>query len=208
MMQVIGETGVPLSELQRLGRACATLPDFVQPHRVINKLYEQRRAMTRGDPDDCSVDWALAEQLAWASLLAEGVHVRISGQDVERGTFSHRHAVVQDQKTFEKYTPLKHLAPAPGGNFPAPFEICNSSLSEYGVLGFELGYSLESARALVVWEAQFGDFANCAQPIIDQCISSAEVKWQQQTGLVLLLPHGLEGGAPEHSSARFERCTV
>jgi len=148
-----------------------------------------------------SPNWASAEALAFGTLLAEGFHVRLSGQDVERGTFSHRHAVVHDQKNLgDKYCALRHLAP-----HQAQFDACNSNLSEYGVLGFELGYALENPASLILWEAQFGDFANTAQCIIDQFLCCGEQKWLRQSGLVLLLPHGYEGQGPEHSSARLER---
>ena len=146
-------------------------------------------------------DWAMAESFAYGSLLKEGIHVRLSGQDVERGTFSHRHHVLhhqtQDKST---YKPLANLYPD-----QAPYSISNSSLSEYGILGFELGYSMTNPNALVLWEAQFGDFANTAQCIIDQFISSGQAKWVRQSGLVMLLPHGMEGMGPEHSSAKPER---
>ena len=191
-------TGMDLQSLTELTEALTRLPEeAISPHRVVRALYRQRSHMIRDD----SIDWALAEQLAWASCLVRGVHVRITGQDVERGTFSHRHAVVHDQQVADKkYTPLHHLSPT-----QAPFEICNSSLSEFAVLGFELGYSLDRQASLIIWEAQFGDFANTAQCIIDQFVASAEAKWHLQTGLVMLLPHGLEGAGPEHSSARLER---
>src|ERR1051325_10029311 len=145
------------------------------------------------------LDWAAAEALAFASLTAEGFRVRLSGQDSERGTFSHRHAVLHDYETGEKYFSLRHL-PHQGS-----IEIVNSPLSETGVLGFEYGFSLDCPRSLVLWEAQFGDFWNVAQPIVDQFIASGEDKWQQLSSLVLLLPHGFEGQGPEHSSARLER---
>ena len=162
---------------------------------------KQNKEDAAGGAGAGAADWALAEQLAWGSLLRDGHHVRVSGQDVERGTFSHRHAVIQDQERFgDTYVPLAAV-----GAGAADFSICNSPLSEYAVLGFELGYSLENPGALVVWEAQFGDFANTAQCIIDQFLCAGESKWQLQTGLVVLLPHGLEGGGPEHSSARLER---
>lgn len=141
-----------------------------------------------------------AEALAFGTLVKEGNYVRVGGQDVERGTFSQRHAVLHDQLSEATYTPLSHVDPK-----QAPFEICNSSLSEYGALGFELGYSLVDPQNLTMWEAQFGDFANNAQTIIDQYIASGERKWLQRTGLVLSLPHGYDGQGPEHSSARIER---
>ena len=190
-------TGVDDAILCDLARSITRLPPELAPHRVVNALYKQRSKMV----DDREIDWALAEQLAWASCLVSGVHVRLSGQDVERGTFSHRHAVIHDQKRFgERYVPLQHLSPT-----QAPFEICNSSLSEFAVLGFELGCSLERIPSLIMWEAQFGDFANTAQCVIDQFIAAGESKWNTPSALVMLLPHGLEGSGPEHSSARLER---
>lgn len=148
-----------------------------------------------------TVDWALAEYMAFGSLLKEGIHVRLSGQDVERGTFSHRHHVLHDQNVDKRTCiPMNHLWPN-----QAPYTVCNSSLSEYGVLGFELGFAMASPNALVLWEAQFGDFNNMAQCIIDQFICPGQAKWVRQNGIVLLLPHGMEGMGPEHSSARPER---
>ncbi len=149
--------------------------------------------MARGEHP---LDWSVAESLAFATLATEGVRVRLSGQDSARGTFSQRHAVLHDFENGEMYTPLQHLARG-----QAPFEVCNSPLSETGVLGFEYGYSLDCANGLVLWEAQFGDFVNAAQVIVDQFIVSAEKKWGQASGLVLLLPHGLEG----HGARTFQR---
>jgi len=192
------DTGVEMATLREIGEAITTLPDDFAPHRMVGKFYKQRNEMIQSGK---AIDWALAEQLAWATLLAEGNHVRISGQDVERGTFSHRHCLVHDQKEYgRKYVPLQHIKPT-----QAQFSACNSSLSEFAVLGFELGFSLENPASLVMWEAQFGDFANTAQCMIDQFISSGEQKWLRQSGLCMLLPHGYEGQGPEHSSARLER---
>jgi len=191
-------TGVEKDTLLELGRAISKLPDGFTPHRNIKKVYTQRAKMCE---EGKGFDWAMGEQLAWASLLKEGNHVRISGQDVERGTFSHRHCVIHDQKEWgTKYCALNNIDPG-----QAAFMACNSSLSEFGVLGFELGYALENPASLIMWEAQFGDFANTAQCMIDQFISSGEQKWLRQVGLVMMLPHGYEGQGPEHSSARLER---
>jgi len=163
-------------------------------------VYDARKQMIESGE---GVDWALAEALAFGTLLEEGNHVRLSGQDVERGTFSHRHALLHDQNTGARCVPLRSVyGDSKPHNF---FTVSNSSLSEFGVLGFELGYSLENPNSLVLWEAQFGDFANSAQIIIDQFISSGEAKWLRQTGLTLLLPHGYDGQGPEHSSCRVER---
>jgi len=158
---------------------------------------QDRGAMIR---EGKNLDWAMGELLAYASLLNEGVTVRFTGQDVERGTFSHRHAVLIIEDSAASYTPLNNISDS-----QARFEIYNSLLSEYGVLGFEYGYAMASPQSLVIWEAQFGDFVNGAQIIIDQFITSAEEKWRVMSGLVLLLPHGFEGQGPEHSSARMER---
>lgn len=195
----IRNTGVPMDLLKEVGYSITTLPSHFHPHRQIAKVYQNRREMVEGK---LGVDWGMAEALAFGTLLAEGNHVRLSGQDVERGTFSHRHAVVHDQRTGDKYTPLGHVF---RGQKPGQFTVSNSSLSEYGVLGFELGYSIENPNALVIWEAQFGDFANGAQIVFDQFVSSGEAKWLRQTGLTVLLPHGYDGQGPEHSSARMER---
>jgi 2-oxoglutarate dehydrogenase E1 component len=179
-----------------LDRLTETPADFT-PHPKIKRLLAQRREMGHGERP---LDWATAESLAFATLLEAGHRVRLTGQDSQRGTFSQRHAVLHDYETGALHTPLAHLADGQG-----PIEIVNSSLSEVGVMGFEYGYSLDSPSALVMWEAQFGDFVNGAQVIIDQFLVSAEAKWRRLSGLVLLLPHGFEGQGPEHSSARLER---
>ncbi|KAE9450982.1 hypothetical protein C3L33_17148, partial [Rhododendron williamsianum] len=185
--------------LKTVGKAIATLPEAFKPHKQVKKIYGDRAKMIETGE---GVDWAVAEALAFATLLVEGNHVRLSGQDVERGTFSHRHSVLHDQESGEIYCPLDHVVM---NQDPEMFTVSNSSLSEFGVLGFELGYSMENPNALVMWEAQFGDFANGAQVIFDQFVSSGEAKWLRQTGLVVLLPHGYDGQGPEHSSARLER---
>jgi 2-oxoglutarate dehydrogenase E1 component len=192
-----GVTGVDLDLLREVGRKITTIPKTFHPHKTIARIMAARRKMI---DDGAGLDWATAESLAFATLLVEGYRVRLSGQDSERGTFSQRHAVLMDQENEKKYTPLKHVAKE-----QAEFEVINSMLSEEAVLGFEYGYSLAEPNALVLWEAQFGDFANGAQVIIDQFISSGERKWLRMSDLVLLLPHGYEGQGPEHSSARLER---
>jgi len=191
------ETGVPLETLHRLTERITTLPDGFRPHPKVQRLLAMRAQMGRGD-QPC--DWGMGEHLAFASLVDEGRLVRLSGQDSQRGTFTHRHAVIVDQRTEVEYAPLEHVRAGQGR-----FRVYNSPLSEAGVLGFEYGYSLDYPDALIMWEAQFGDFVNGAQVIIDQFISSAEDKWQRLSGLVMLLPHGYEGQGPEHSSARLER---
>jgi len=190
------ETKVSEKEMIELAKAISTLPSGKKFFKKIEKLFDERRKMS----DTKVFDWAMGELLAYATLLKEGFRVRISGQDVERGTFSHRHAVLTLEDSEEEYIPLAQL----NGDI-AKFEIYNSHLSEYGVLGFEYGYALANPMALTIWEAQFGDFVNGAQIIIDQFITSAETKWQRANGLVMLLPHGFEGQGPEHSSARIER---
>jgi 2-oxoglutarate dehydrogenase E1 component len=191
------ETGVAIEELARLSERITELPEGFEVHPKLAKLLARRRKVI---PEGGAVDWGLAEALAFGSLLLEGRGVRLSGQDCTRGTFSHRHAGVVDQRTGQEYLPLAHLSPSQGR-----FEVYDSLLSEAAVLGFEYGYSLADPETLVLWEAQFGDFANGAQVIIDQFITSAHVKWQRMSGLVMLLPHGYEGQGPEHSSARIER---
>ncbi|KAI8096651.1 oxoglutarate dehydrogenase, E1 component [Halteromyces radiatus] len=190
-------TGVNKEVLEHIGKALTTLPDGFHVHRSLKRILQNRdKSVQEGN----NIDWATAEALAWGSLLMEGHHIRMSGQDVERGTFSQRHSVVFDQKTGTPYNSLNHISPE-----QKKLSISNSSLSEFGVLGFELGYSLVDPNTLVMWEAQFGDFANNAQCIVDQFIAAGEQKWLQRTGLVMTLPHGYDGQGPEHSSARIER---
>ena len=192
-----GVTGVDLERLKEIGRKLTTIPKGFTPHKTIARIMANRRKMIE---EGSGIDWATAELLAFGTLLTEGFRVRLSGQDSERGTFSQRHSVLMDQENEKKYTPLKHITKTQG-----VFEVINSMLSEEAVLGFEYGYSLAEPNALVLWEAQFGDFANGAQVVIDQFISSGERKWLRMSGLVMLLPHGYEGQGPEHSSARLER---
>ncbi|MGA9540332.1 MAG: 2-oxoglutarate dehydrogenase E1 component [Methyloceanibacter sp.] len=192
-----GLTGVDLDVLREVGHKLTEIPPTLTPHKTIARIMSTRR---QSIDEGKGIDWATAESLAYGTLLVEGFKIRLSGQDSERGTFSHRHSVLMDQVNENKYTPLKHL-----GKEQGDFEVINSMLSEEAVLGFEYGYSLAEPNALVLWEAQFGDFANGAQVIIDQFISSGERKWLRMSGLVLLLPHGYEGQGPEHSSARLER---
>jgi 2-oxoglutarate dehydrogenase E1 component len=191
------DTRVAPERLRELLISQTLLPESFHPHRQVERLLSARRQMAEGERP---LDWGAAEAIAFATLVTEGVRVRLTGQDSGRGTFSHRHAVLHDIENGAPYVPLCHLAPD-----QAPIEIYNSPLSEIGVLGFEYGYSLDWPDGLVLWEAQFGDFANTAQVIIDQFIVSAEDKWKRLSGLVLLLPHGFEGQGPEHSSARIER---
>ena len=190
-------TKTDLKTLQNVAKIMTTLPQGFTPHPKLQKLLDGRAAMMEGEGH---IDWGMAELLSYGSLMFEGTPVRISGQDVERGTFTHRHAVYYDVKTGESYTPLSQIRPQ-----DVEFVAYNSLLSEYAVLGFEYGNSSSDPTFLTIWEAQFGDFANGAQIIIDQFISSAEQKWQRMSGLVMLLPHGYEGQGPEHSSARLER---
>lgn len=190
------ETGVSLKKLKELGEKLASLPDGKEIFRKVQKLFKDRLNMIEND----KLDWGMAEMLAYATLLVEGHPIRISGQDVERGTFSHRHAVVKTENEDEEIIPLNLLQES-----QAKLSIYNSHLSEYGVLGFDYGYSLASPNGLTIWEAQFGDFMNGAQIMIDQFITSGEDKWNVHSGLVMLLPHGYEGQGSEHSSARMER---
>jgi 2-oxoglutarate dehydrogenase E1 component len=192
-----GITGVEIERLKTIGRRITSIPQDFHAHKAVRRLLDRRRAMIDSGE---GVDWSMAEHLAFGSLLADGFPVRLSGQDSERGTFSQRHSVLIDQETERRWTPLKHVA-----NDQAHFEVINSMLSEEAVLGFEYGYSLAEPNALVMWEAQFGDFANGAQVVFDQFISSGERKWLRMSALVCLLPHGYEGQGPEHSSARLER---
>ncbi|HNT19697.1 MAG TPA: 2-oxoglutarate dehydrogenase E1 component, partial [Saprospiraceae bacterium] len=189
-------TGIEAGLRDQILNHLLNLPNGFQPLQQINRMLKSYRELTASG----KLDWALAELLAYGSLLAEGKNVRISGQDVKRGTFSHRHAVVYDAETNAEYNRLTTLPGASGRFF-----IYNSLLSEFGVLGFEYGYSLTTPGHLVIWEAQFGDFYNGAQTMVDQFIASAESKWQRMSGLVLLLPHGYDGQGPEHSNARPER---
>jgi len=188
-------TKVPAKEFLKLATEITTLPKDKKFFRKISKLFEDRAAMIKND----NYDWAMGELMAYATSLDEGKRVRISGQDVQRGTFSHRHAVLTLEDSEEKYIPLANV------NGGERFNIYNSLLSEYAVLGFEYGYALANPQTLTVWEAQFGDFYNGAQIIVDQYLSSAETKWKRSNGLVMMLPHGMEGQGPEHSSGRIER---
>ncbi|GLD98266.1 hypothetical protein PINS_up006963 [Pythium insidiosum] len=213
----IRRTGVDMNVLKHVGAKLTAIPEGFALNRQLERIVSAKKATIEAGE---GIDWGTAEALAWGTLLLEGNHVRISGQDVERGTFSHRHAVLHDQETNTEFVPLNHLVNKTSPSAPidykstgegvvpevqAEFVASNSSLSEFGVMGFELGYSLENPNALVMWEAQFGDFANGAQIMIDQFLSAGEDKWMRQSGLVLLLPHGYEGQGAEHSSCRIER---
>ena len=197
----VGDTALPMAEWKRLAERMTKLPESVTPHQLVRKVYDDRAAMGRGE---IPVDWGMGEHMAFASLVASGYPVRLSGEDSGRGTFTHRHAVIHDQNR-EKwdvgtYVPLQNVADG-----QAPFVVIDSILSEEAVLGFEYGYASNDPSTMVIWEAQFGDFANGAQVVIDQFIASGEVKWGRVNGLTLMLPHGYEGQGPEHSSARLER---
>ncbi|UWQ21697.1 2-oxoglutarate dehydrogenase E1 component [Jannaschia sp. W003] len=194
---VRGETGISEATFREVGEAITRVPEGFPLHKTVGRLMESRRAMFEGGE---GFDWATGEALAFGSLLTEGYKVRLSGQDSTRGTFSQRHSGLIDQTSEERHYPLNHIREG-----QAPFEVIDSALSEYAVLGFEYGYSLAEPNALTMWEAQFGDFANGAQIMFDQFISSGESKWLRMSGLVCLLPHGYEGQGPEHSSARLER---
>jgi 2-oxoglutarate dehydrogenase E1 component len=191
------ETGVKEEEINKVAEALTTIPSGFKPIKQIEKQLKQRKDMFFKDKQ---LNWAGGELLAYGTLLLEGNPVRLTGQDVQRGTFSHRHAVLHDANTNEAYNSLNHIEGA-----EQKFEIYNSLLSEFGVMGFEFGYAMANPNALTIWEAQFGDFANGAQVMIDQFVSCSETKWQRMNGLVLLLPHGYEGQGPEHSNARPER---
>lgn len=191
------DTAVSLSVINSLFDRLMTCPEGFNPLRKVSKLLADKVKLFQ---ESQKIDWATGELLAFATLLNEGYDVRLSGEDVKRGTFSHRHACIRDEKTNEEYNRLSKLSDTQGR-----FYVYNSLLSEYAVLGFDYGYAMASPKHLVIWEAQYGDFANGAQIIIDQYVTSAEQKWQTQNGLVMLLPHGYEGGGPEHSSARLER---
>jgi len=192
------ETGVDVDTLKKVGKALHTVPEGFKVHRVLAKQMKMKEtAMSSGQ----GIDWATGEALAIGTLLLEGNKARLTGQDVERGTFSHRHALVHDQNNGSKYVMVNNIEEGQAEKF----YVQNSLLSEYGVLGFELGYSYDNPNALVMWEAQFGDFVNGAQIIIDQFLSAGEAKWMRQSGLVMLLPHGYQGAGPEHSSCRVER---
>lgn len=194
------ETKVSEKILQEIAIRMTDIPHDFTPHKKIAQLLGMRRAALFEDPKNPIIDWGLAENLAYGTLLWEKYPIRLAGQDCKRGTFSHRHAVIVDQKNADEYYPLNHLKEDQG-----QFEVYNSPLSEYGCLGFEYGYSISTARGLVLWEAQFGDFANGAQILIDAYLVNSEEKWNRMSNLVLLLPHGFEGQGPEHSSARIER---
>uniref|UniRef100_A0A671Y1F9 oxoglutarate dehydrogenase (succinyl-transferring) n=1 Tax=Sparus aurata TaxID=8175 RepID=A0A671Y1F9_SPAAU len=191
-------TGLDEEVLHHIGQTASSVPlDDFKIHPGVSRILRGRAELVKNR----QMDWALGEYMAFGSLLKEGIHVRLSGQDVERGTFSHRHHVLHDQEVDKRFcVPMNHL-----WDNQAPYTVCNSSLSEYGVLGFELGFAMASPNALILWEAQFGDFHNTAQCIIDQFISPGQAKWVRNNGIVLLLPHGMEGMGPEHSSARPER---
>ena len=186
-----------MQQLKKIGAQITTIPEGFNAHRTIRRFMDNRANMIE---TGAGVDWATGEALAFGTLQMEGIKIRLSGQDCERGTFSQRHSVLYDQENENRYIPLQNL-----GDNAAGYEVINSMLSEEAVLGYEYGYSLAEPNGLTIWEAQFGDFVNGAQVVIDQFISSGERKWLRMCGLVMLLPHGYEGQGPEHSSARLER---
>ncbi len=190
-------TAISKTELDQLFTAIMAIPQGFKPLKKIDKLLQDKQKLFA---EQGLLDWSSGELLAYASILKDGRDVRLSGQDVKRGTFSHRHAALRDEESGEEYSRLSNV-----GDTQGKFRIYNSLLSEFAVLGFEYGYSIANPYALTIWEAQFGDFMNGGQTLIDQFITSAETKWQKQSGLVMLLPHGYEGQGPEHSSARLER---
>jgi 2-oxoglutarate dehydrogenase E1 component len=194
------DTGYPLKDLQEIGKVLCTVPEGFNVHKTLKRTLNAKEKMFETGK---GFDWGTAEALAYGSIIKEGHRVRLCGQDSQRGTFSHRHSVFIDQETEETYAPLQNLSDS--GDHHADYEVIDSALSEEAVLGFEYGYSLAEPDALVIWEAQFGDFANGAQMVFDQFIATSESKWARMTGLVMLLPHGYEGQGPEHSSARLER---
>ena len=196
-----GDTGIPMAEWKRLAEKITTIPGTITPHQLVKKVYDDRAAMGRGDTP---VDWGMGEHMAFASLVASGYPVRLSGEDCGRGTFTHRHAVIHDQNR-EKWDTGTYVALQHVSEGQSPFVVIDSILSEEAVLAFEYGYASNDPNTLVIWEAQFGDFANGAQVVIDQFIASGEVKWGRVNGITLMLPHGYEGQGPEHSSARLER---
>jgi len=195
-VQTKAKTAVNAKDVKLVGEKITHIPEEHLPIKKVQNLFKDRQKMM----ETGTIDWAMGELLAYGTLLNEGHNVRIVGQDVERGTFSHRHAVVKEQEGKTKYSPLQHISDKQG-----KFSIYNSLLSEYAALGYEYGYSSTTPNDLTIWEAQFGDFSNGAQIVIDQFISSAEAKWKKFSGLTMLLPHGYEGQGPEHSSARPER---
>jgi 2-oxoglutarate dehydrogenase E1 component len=196
------DTAIPESEWRRLAERLTTIPDTITPHPLVKKVYDDRAAMGRGD---LPVDWGMGEHMAFASLVASGYPVRLSGEDCGRGTFTHRHSVIHDQERKNRLDEAAHIPLQHVSENQAPFVVIDSILSEEAVLGFEYGYASNDPNTLVIWEAQFGDFANGAQVVIDQFIASGEVKWGRVNGITLMLPHGYEGQGPEHSSARLER---
>jgi 2-oxoglutarate dehydrogenase E1 component len=193
------KTAVALDTLRTLNASLLARPEGFTQHRKLDRARERRQAIL-DSPTDRTIDWATAEELAFASILADGIAIRLTGEDVERGTFSHRHAVFHDVKTGHRYIPLQSLAESRAG-----FEIRNSPLSESAAVGFEFGYNVQEPGRLVLWEAQYGDFINGAQIILDEYLTSGRAKWGMSPSLVLLLPHGYEGQGPDHSSARLER---